>query len=67
MIRASARIENAIRSDRYPTISTFAEQDITPNNRNNNSGSNNNGNGNNHPRRREHSKPAVAFIDSSTA
>ena len=64
LVRVGARIENSIRSGRYPTISASARQDIAPNNCNNNhSGSNNNGN--KHPRRREHSKPIVAFIDSS--
>ena len=72
LIRSGSRIESAIRSGRYPTISALAGQDIVPNrnNNNNNYNGNNSGNnnsGNNHARRRDQPKPAVAYVDSPMA
>ena len=60
-------MESSLRSGRYPSLSTLAEQDTAPNNSNNHryytSGSNNNGS-NNHSKMRDTPKPVAAFIES---
>ena len=65
LIRAGTRVESSLRSGNFSALSAFAKQAATSSSTSSNTSSNSSGTTSSRPKKKDSSKPTVAYVDPS--